>query len=127
VKRVAPLLLSAIYLLSSLGIAVNSHYCCGILQSTTLSESPKTGCKMAAAMKNCCKTKKQYFKVKDQHIGASAFSFNAKLFPVIAAPLLAFTQNINIPVQEIVYFNSNAPPGWRHSTPNYILNCTYRI
>jgi hypothetical protein len=127
VKHIALILLSAVYLLSSTGIAANSYYCCGVLQSTSISESPKVGCKMNITMKNCCKTKKQYFKVKDQHIGGSAISFYSKLSPETAVPYLIFIGSIKIPVREIVYFNSNAPPDWRPKTPAYIQNCTYRI
>jgi hypothetical protein len=127
VKRIALILLSAIYLLSCSGIAADSHYCCGALQSTSLSGSSKETCKMNTPMKGCCKTKKQYFRVKDQHIGSSAFSFYTKFSPAIAVPFLIFIDGINIPFQDILCFNSNAPPNWRLSTPAYILNCTYRI
>ncbi|MBB3058090.1 HYC_CC_PP family protein [Mucilaginibacter gotjawali] len=126
-KRTALILLSAIYLLSCTGISANSQYCCGVLQSTTLSESPKAACKMNIPMKSCCKSKKQYFKVKDQHVSPSAFGFYTKLAPAMAVLYLPFISNLNIPVREIVYFNNHAPPDRRHATPSYILNCTYRI
>ncbi|WP_295670944.1 hypothetical protein [uncultured Mucilaginibacter sp.] len=126
-KRIALILLSAIYLLSSTGVAANSYYCCGILQSTSFSESPKASCKMNMPMKNCCKSKKQYFKVKDQHVNPSAFGLYTKLAPAMAVLYLPFIANLNIPARGIVYFNNHAPPDWRHATPCYILNCTYRI
>ena len=125
-KRTAIILLLAVYLLSSLGVAADSHYCCGILQSTTLFHDTKPDCKMASQMKNCCKTKKQYFKVKDQHIGAFAFNLNTKLFPAINTPHLTNDLSLNFPKQEVVSFNNHAPPD-RPETPVYILNCTYRI
>jgi len=126
-KRTALILLSAVYLLSSLGIAADSHYCCGILQSTTFSESSSAACKMNVPMKNCCKTKKQYFKVKDQHVGAAAFRLFTKFSPAIVVPFSIFDAGKNIPVRDILCFNSHAPPYWRHITSSYILNCTYRI
>jgi hypothetical protein len=127
VKRTAALLLTAIYLLSALGVAANSYYCCGKLQLTTILDgAKKPGCKMASMMPKCCKTKKQYFKVKDQHFGASAFSLETKLFPAISIPYLNAQLSINIPEQEFVSFNSHAPPD-RFQPPFYILNCAYRI
>ena len=81
---------------------------------------------MASTMPGCCKTKKQYFKVKDQHIGAFAFNLNTKLFPAINTTYLTNNLSLNIPKQEVVPFNSHAPPDC-HQTPVYILNCTYRI
>ncbi|HEY5326812.1 MAG TPA: hypothetical protein VIJ27_07415 [Mucilaginibacter sp.] len=125
-KRTAIILLSAVYLLSSLGIAAESHYCCGILQSTTLFHDTKLDCKMASQMKHCCKTKKQYFKVKDQHFGVSNFTLNTKLFSAIQIPYLAAQTVKDIPVKDIFYFNNHAPPN-RDATHSYILNCTYRI
>jgi hypothetical protein len=127
VKRVALLLLSVIYLLSSSGVAAESHYCCGILQSTSLSASSTATCKMNLPMKRCCKTKKQYFKVKDQHIGSSSLSFSAKGTPAINMPFLIFFDKTTVSVGDGLSFKSNTPPHREHATQYYILNCTYRI
>ena len=127
-KRTALLLLTAIYLLSSLGIAANSYYCCGKLQMTTFLESQKQqqDCKMAFQMKNCCKTKKQYFKVKDQHFGAQAFSLNVNLFHII----IPSNYHLDLSLADLniahTVINSHGPPDWP-KTPSYILNCNYRI
>jgi hypothetical protein len=126
VKRTAIILLSAVYLLSGLGIAADSHYCCGILQSTTLFHDTKLDCKMASHMKGCCKTKRQYFKVKDRHFGAQAFSLNVNLFHTIIQSnyyLDLTLAGLNI---AHVTVNSHGPP-YRPKTPAYIQNCTYRI
>ena len=126
-KRIAVILLSAVYLLSSVGITANSYYCCGKLQLTTFLESPKKqDCKMTSEMKHCCKTKKQYFKVKDQHFGVSNFTLNTKLFSAIQIPYLATQTGEDISLKYIFYFNNHAPPN-RDATHSYIFNCTYRI
>ena len=81
---------------------------------------------MASHMKNCCKTKKQYFKVKDQHFGAEAFSLNVNLFHTIIHSNyhLDFSMaGLNIAHSAI---NSHSPPD-QPKTPVYIQNCTYRI
>jgi len=128
-KRAALLLLTAIYLLSCLGITANSYYCCGILQATTIFAAPKhkADCeKMASTMPGCCKTKKQYFKVKDQHFGASAVSLNIKIFPAFVIPSLTGHSSLKTFHQEIIAFNIHAPPDLRQS-PVYMLNCAYLI
>ena len=77
-------------------------------------------------MPGCCKTKKQYLKVKDQHFGSDAFNFNARLFSLVS--IIYPTFNINNVGFKPTYtvFNNHAPPGWPQA-PVYILNCTYRI
>src|ERR1035437_2479269 len=111
-KRTALLLLTVIYLLSTLGVVADSYYCCGKLQSTSVLEkhSASPVCKMHDQMKNCCKTKKQFFKLNDAHIYASSFSLDTKLFPAIQIPCLLSQFNINATIQIFFNTNINAPP-----------------
>jgi hypothetical protein len=128
VKRTVLLFITTIYLLSCLGIAVSSFYCCGILQSTTIMqiEDSKSDCKVVTKVPGCCKTKKQYLKVKDQHVASPVFSLNVNLFHTI------IQTNYNLDLSPSGFnsahstFNSHAPPDWSN-TPVYIRNCTYRI
>lgn len=81
---------------------------------------------MAARVPGCCKTKKQYFKVNDQHFAATVFSLNVKLFHVINwanYPVHLSLQAFNI---AHIAINSHGPP-YRYKTPAYLLNCTYRV
>ena len=127
-KRTALILLTAIYLLSTLGVAVDSYYCRGKLQLTSALRVSQAlpACKMKHQMKNCCKTKKQYFKVNDLHIYASAFSLGIKLFPASQVPYLAFQPNISATNRELFEIDINAPPKG-NVIPPYILHCNYRI
>ncbi|MDB5002655.1 MAG: hypothetical protein JWQ34_880 [Mucilaginibacter sp.] len=126
-KRSALILLTAIYLLSCVGIGVNRFYCCGKLASTTLFYGADDNAnKQAGKDNNCCKNERQSFKVKDTHVSSYSFTFS-ELSPVIL-PTLAVWDAI-IPVKEhalIVGYQSNAPPG-NLAIPIYTLNCTYRI
>ncbi len=126
-KRTALLLLTAAYLLSSVGVAATSFYCCGVLQSVTFFQGPKhAGSKMASDMAGCCKTKTQYVKIKDRHLGSTGFNLDTKLFPALNAPdFTAYTVPNNREPQHILY-NSHAPPD-RLKASFYILHCTYRI
>jgi hypothetical protein len=125
VKHRAIIFITTIYLLSCLGISVNGLCCCAALHSTSALQGSKTTCKRAPKMHGCCKTKKQYLKVKDQHVGVDALTLNFSSFHTIIRD--KFTPDLIAPVYTArSSFNSNAPPGW-HKTPDYILNCTYRI
>jgi len=128
VKRIALISLTVIYLLSALGITVSSFYCCGKLESTSISfdSAKKIACKMATGMPGCCKTKTQLLKVKDQHVGSQALSLNASLFHAIIPACSIFDFSVYSFKTEHTAFNSHAPPDQPHA-PFYILNCTYRI
>ncbi|MDO3641477.1 hypothetical protein [Mucilaginibacter sp. L3T2-6] len=127
-KRIALISLTVIYLLSALGISVSSFYCCGKLESTSISFSTakKQDCKMAAGLPGCCKTKTLSFKVKDQHVGSQALSLNANVFhAIIPVYIIADFSGYRFK-PEYVAFNSHAPPD-HAKAPVYILNCIYRI
>jgi hypothetical protein len=128
VKKITIVILTAIYLLSAIGVSASRFYCCGILKTTSLTigadhESEKTTSKGD----DCCKTTKQSFKVKDNHIGSDALSLSVKLFPVDIHTITAFELNAK-PVTTAIHtaFNSHAPPFAQHA-PIYTLNCTFRI
>ena len=125
-KRTALILLTAIYLISCVGMSVNRFYCCGNLTSTTFSYGASDNSSQSGNKNKCCGHEKQSFKVKDSHVTTASISLDHPL-PVIA---LSFISMVNEPVvstlhTQIVY-KGNAPPG--HSDiPAYTLNCTYRI
>ncbi|OCX53517.1 hypothetical protein BEL04_04245 [Mucilaginibacter sp. PPCGB 2223] len=127
-KRIVVIVLTAVYLFSSLGVAAKSMYCSGVLTSTTIaySDHSKEKCKMGVEMRKCCKTKRRYLKVKDQHYGSATLAFLAKLFPVFSH----FSSTDTVLDEPCLYrlhaYNSKAPPS-AFSTPTYILHCTYRI
>jgi hypothetical protein len=127
-KRITLLLLTVVYLLSTLGVAADSYYCRGKLQSTSVLEkrSALSGCKMRDQMKGCCKTKKQLFKLNDTHIYASSVSLDSRLLPVIQIPCLLSQSKISTTIQKFSNTSINAPPKGI-ATPAYILNCNYRI
>jgi len=125
-----------VYLFSSLGVSAKSMYCMGVLRQTTISYSvttttttvthTKAQCKMAQRMKNCCKTKKQLLKVKDQHVYSGAVELFAKLFPVLFN-LPQYDEPVSAEVisQQQSYYTHAPPP--ISGTPVYVLNCNFRI
>jgi hypothetical protein len=126
-KRSVFLLLTAIYLISCLGISVNRFYCCGKLASVTYTYGAGDNINNQANKKNkCCDHQKQSFKVKDSHFSAASISLNHPV-PAIISSFISLTDEpvVGILHTKIVY-KGNAPPG--HSDiPIYTLNCTYRI
>lgn len=127
-KKITAILLLSLYSLSSLGLSLKSFYCCGKLESVTVSitqDGQKT-CANDDGMSDCCKTEYQFFKVKDNHVAGD----------VVSAPVLHDTnlhlfassfQVINYRSQEVFSANlSNAPP-LIHAVPDYIFNCVFRI
>lgn len=127
-KKIAAILLLSLYSLSTLGLSLKSFYCCGNLESVTvsISQHEQKTCANDDGASNCCKTKYQFFKVKDNHIAAD----------VISTPVLHFInlhlfapsfQLINYSSEELyVAHLSNAPP-LLHTVHDYIFNCVFRI
>jgi len=126
-KRTALILLTAIYLLSCVGMGISRLYCCGKLISVTLTYGTPDNTNNKAAKKDrCCKNEKQSFKVKDSHFSVIPFSLNH--------PLPAIVQSFNcsdngssantLPAK--IVYTGNAPPG-HPDIPAYTLNCAYRI
>ena len=127
-KKITAILLLSLYSLSTLGLSLKSFYCCGHLESVTLSitQDEQKQCSNGDNTSDCCKTKYQFLKVKDSYVSAdvvntpdlhfSDFIFNSSSF-----------QAINYSSQDIYIFHQcNAPP-LLHSVPDYIFNCFFRI
>jgi hypothetical protein len=122
VKRTALLLLTAIYLLSLVGIAVNRFYCCGKLTSVTLTYTSADH----TDKDNCCKHETKSFRVKDSHVTVNT----TVLSPAAPAllPELAYQTSATILAEHDNHTShqANAPPG-NPDIPIYTLNCAYRI
>ncbi|MBS1617387.1 MAG: hypothetical protein JST76_02660, partial [Bacteroidetes bacterium] len=61
-RKAAAILVLVLYILSSSGVAVKAHYCCGKLKSIhlVLNNGEDKGCN-----KNCCQDKLAFYKVSD--------------------------------------------------------------
>lgn len=127
-KKIAIILLLGIYAVSTLGVSLKSFYCCGELKSVTVSitQHEQQKCANDDGMSDCCKTRYQFYKVKDNHVGGDVTSspvlhfIDLHLFP-------ASFGIINYPSQETDITNlSNAPP-LLHTVPDYIFNCVFRV
>ncbi len=128
VKKIIAILLLSIYSVSTLGVSLKSFYCCGKLKSVTVSVTQDQQQKYGNddATSDCCKTKYQFYKVKDNHVAADVI--NTPVLHVINLHLFTSPfEVINYPSEEIyVVYQSNAPPLF-HAVPDYIFNCVFRI
>jgi len=127
VKRSALILLTAIYLISCVGIGINRFYCCGKLASVTLTYGTDDNTNNQSAKKdNCCKNEKQSFKVKDNHFSVAPFSLDHPVPALNPSFVSLYNEKIVTCLSSKIVYEGNAPPG--HSDiPAYTLNCTYRI
>jgi hypothetical protein len=121
-KRSALILLTAVYLLSLVGIGINRFYCCGKLASVTLTIASRDYTDNG----NCCKHESKSFKLKDSHVNADFLSL-AKLPPaLLPAPAQWVTSGIATESVNPVTYLANAPPD-HPAVPIYTINCAYRI
>ena len=128
VKKITIILLLGIYSLSTLGLSLKSFYCCGNLKSVTVSitQDEQQKCANDDGMSNCCKTKYQFFKVKDNYVAGDVLSAPALHFCYLHL-FTSFFQVITYPSQKNEVANlSNAPP-LLHTVPDYIFNCVFRV
>jgi hypothetical protein len=122
VKRTALIFLTAIYLLSCIGLGVDRFYCCGKLASVTLAYAGADH----TDKNNCCKHERKTFKVKDSHYSVGSFSL---VHPVPAIIPLVITITSEIIANQFhakIVYKGDAPPG-NPDIPIYTLNCAYRI
>jgi hypothetical protein len=127
VKKITIILLLAIYSFSTLGLSLKSFYCCGKLKSVTVFISDQQQkCKKVDRMNDCCNTKFQFFKVKDNHVAGDFVSAPALHFcylHLFTSPyrVINFPSENNDPANLI-----NAPP-LDNTVSLYIINCVFRV
>ena len=131
-KKLLVILLLMVYGLSSTGMTVNFHYCCGKLKKVEFS-SAQVECRMKmkhSSGKKCCDNQQVEFKVKaDQKItesGKTIISGKAFITDVATSSSyssFAFANSIH---SKTLIPSVFAPPPLANY-PLYVLNCIYRI
>jgi len=123
-KKLVVIFLLTVYALSSSGMTLQFHYCCGKLKSIQLTPVTEKQCGMKHSMfsKPCCSDKQVEFKLKgDQKSEQAKFVF------FILAPLEKPEASFNLQptVSKAIIPEIFAPPPL--TNPLYIFYCTYRI
>lgn len=125
-KKATLIILVIIYSLSVLGVGLKEFYCCGKLQSVsvTILHSEGEKCGMDENNDDCCKTN-VHFKVADKHVAPVEVSDAYKGF----LDLQIFSCNehtTNTVVQETSPTVTHSPP-LTTGVPLYIYNCVFRV
>ncbi|MCC8426590.1 hypothetical protein [Mucilaginibacter sp. UR6-11] len=125
-KRAALILLTAIYLLSCVGMGINRFYCCGKLAAVTITyAAADDDGAQSSNNNNCCKHEIKSFKVKDSHFKVLSLSFSQLLPSILPAFIHLDNETIRKILSAKITHSSNAPPVV--TTPIYTRNCAYRI
>jgi len=114
-----------VYGLSSSGMTIQFHYCCGKLKSIQLASVTEKQCGMKHSMFNkpCCSDKHVEFKLKgDQKPEQAKFVF---FTPVDIEKEEVFLNCQPLVVSRNIVPEIFAPPP--PANPLYIFNCVYRI
>lgn len=127
-KRLSLIFLTVLYLIPSIGVCIQAHYCGGKLASVSFTGSNVQGCQCGSKkkMKNCCKDKTFSFKIKDTQHNSSQLTADFKTFqfqPII----LAFQDFQFLPsaISESFYYSHHPPDVV--TDPLFLLNRTLRI
>lgn len=117
-----------VYGLSSTGMTLHFHYCCGKLDKIDFNAPTKDNFPLSSRFiqKNCCDSKTIEFKIKSEYKAEVQAAHTLKDFK----PCVGFVY----PVFEIPLFISYRPlhfsgvsPPLSASVPLYIFDCVYRI
>lgn len=127
-KKIVVILLISIYALATMGFSLKQFYCCGKLQSITVSITndikQKSG--KGTEKSGCCDNKYQFFKVKDKYIAADDICSPVKHIIDLHSFTPSF-HDITLASPKFTLANrSNAPP-LHAGVSNYIYNCILRI
>jgi hypothetical protein len=124
-KKLVSIILLLVYGLSSSGMTIQFHYCCGKLKNISLSAvaTKQCGMKHASVGKPCCNDKQVELKLNaDQKTEQVAkFVFSAPVVEKQESGIFVFAPVITKPVVPEIF----APPPLQNSL--YILHCVYRI
>jgi hypothetical protein len=111
-----------------LGLSLKSFYCCGNLESVTvsISQDEQQKCNDSDRMSDCCQTKYQFYKVKDNHFVGDHIDSPVKQF-VELDPFTSTSQIINYPSGLIDPASQSKIPPLIHGVAGYIFNCVIRV
>lgn len=117
-----------IYTSATFGFSVKQFYCCNKLKSTSIAftTSFEKKCGMDGKMDNCCKTKYQFFKVKDAHFSGGNNPDLVKHFTQVDLYIPFFEQVVFTNILPTVANYCNPPP-LRNNIPIYLLGSVFRI
>lgn len=118
-KHVLILFFAGIYLVTSTGVMVNYHFCCGELKSVSFSV-PDSCCKDGESTKGCCKNVSKYFKVKDKQLAGAKKAEFGPMFTFVPEKAADFLPIYLVLNREESVFVIYDPPPLHGKTPLFI-------
>jgi hypothetical protein len=126
-KRPAALLLTVLYFVTTMGFAVNLHFCGDYLASVKVDAPVKNCMPRCAGKMKCCKNKHVEVKVTDSHqVTSQLFLFKIL---VVQLPKLVHHNYFMAarPGLSVLIFDSEPPDLPTGRTAAFIKNCIFRI
>lgn len=120
-KHILILFFAGVYLVTSTGVMVNYHFCCGKLKSVSFSV-PNSCCKDGESTKGCCKNVSKYFKVKDKQLADAKKIEFGPMFTFVQARTMNFSPIYSVLNREESVFVIYDPPPLHGKTPLFIRN-----
>jgi hypothetical protein len=123
-KRSLTIVFLSFYVLASLGLTINLHYCGGQLESLNLfGNSESCCCGGEAFNKSCCENHVLHYEISDEQRVSQDIriltipSIDLDIQPIIDIALLNNEHELDFPRLE----NNSSPP---YKNPFWILNCS---
>ena len=130
-KRIACLLLLLLYLVTTTGTTLHSHYCMGEMVNSSLWVDNEKLCSKCGMQKGgieddgCCKDDKQWIKIDDNQRTSTA-KFETSKSQLKTTCFVFLHDHLFVFQRPVVYTESNAL--FRScNLPAYLLNCIFRI
>ncbi len=132
-KKFLVVILSVLYISSSMGAGLDVHYCCGKLKNIELSfknnsikQNTKCGMKFTANNNGCCKDVHKQIKVSHDQNNVSAFTLPIASSSAVILPSVVEIPTIYLSTIAEGSFSPHSPP-FREANPIYLKNCTFLI
>ena len=128
-KKIILILLICSYSLATMGFSLKEFYCCGKLKTVSLAIETTTTEKCSkgdSTSDDCCQTKYQFFKVKDNHVSAAKTILQGSFVSILDTQFPALQDGSFSCIKENTSYQSNAPP-LHNGVPVYLSNCVFII
>ena len=128
-KKTSIIIASIFYLLLSVGVKVNAHYCGEVLSSISFFDfKTKSCCGVKEVESKCCKDKVAFLKIADSHTENSTLSFVAPEFSELILPSpLSYFYYVSI-LEEALIINFIIPDAEPYAkVPFFISNGSLRV
>lgn len=129
-KKISVFLLALLYIITSSGVMINTHYCMGKLVDRTFLHYEDQNCSYCGMKeignKGCCENKQKFLKINKDQKTADA-NYRLSLFTSFELSYAFFEiPSIDVPssLKEHL-FSSSSPRG--QNLPLFIRNCVFRI